>query len=426
MSGDLGTRGGTIRIDGSSPDPKRLLLVVPHYLPEIGSASHIYSDLAATLYDRGHEVDVITSYPRQFNVDVHGREEHPIHETIDGVRVHRSVHSSTRDSVVMRGIEHYLIPRHYYRTYCDLNKKFDAAIMYIPPLALYHLAERIKRRDGVPSILNYQDFHPQELTDVGMVKSRTVIMLMERLERKSYQNADYIATISPGGIEYIRGKGCGHERMAYIYNGVALSREREGAGSDFKVRQGMEEKVLLSYAGILSPFQGIDNILNVFVSNPLSDDLILYIIGDGMMRDHIAARIEGERMDNIRLLPLQPRVEYFNIINSSDICLVLLDERMRAPCVPGKLASLMAARKAILAVVPRDSETSRIVTEAGCGIVVEPGDEEGLLKAILQLKGDPNLRAKLGDGGRRFIEREMNLEMAAKKYEAIVALLKGT
>ena len=48
-----------------------------------------------------------------------------------------------------------------------MNKEFDACLMYIPPLPLYQLAQNIKKYDGTPSILNYQDFHPQELIDVN-------------------------------------------------------------------------------------------------------------------------------------------------------------------------------------------------------------------------------------------------------------------
>ena len=33
--------------------------------------------------------------------------------------------------------------------------------------SLYQLAQNIKKYDGTPSILNYQDFHPQELIDVN-------------------------------------------------------------------------------------------------------------------------------------------------------------------------------------------------------------------------------------------------------------------
>lgn len=44
----------------------KILMVVAYFIPEIGSAAHIYYDLAKAFVKRGHEVDVITSYPRDF------------------------------------------------------------------------------------------------------------------------------------------------------------------------------------------------------------------------------------------------------------------------------------------------------------------------------------------------------------------------
>jgi hypothetical protein len=41
-----------------------ILLVVAYFFPEIGSASHLFLDLALELIKKGHKVQVLTSYPR--------------------------------------------------------------------------------------------------------------------------------------------------------------------------------------------------------------------------------------------------------------------------------------------------------------------------------------------------------------------------
>lgn len=50
----------------------KILIVVAYFIPEIGSAAHIYYDLAKAFIKRSHEVDVITSYPREFNLEKKG------------------------------------------------------------------------------------------------------------------------------------------------------------------------------------------------------------------------------------------------------------------------------------------------------------------------------------------------------------------
>ena len=68
----------------------KILIVVNNFYPEIGSASHIYFDLAKAFVKRGHEIDVITSYPRKFNLaNVDQEREFPLEEEIEGIKIHR-------------------------------------------------------------------------------------------------------------------------------------------------------------------------------------------------------------------------------------------------------------------------------------------------------------------------------------------------
>ena len=399
----------------------KILMVVAYFVPEIASAAHVYFDLARTFVKRGHDVDIITSYPREFNLNgADADKEFPLEETVGGIRVHRCRHLTKRDNIVLRGLEHFILPKYYFRTYLKIGKKFDMCLIYIPPLPLYYFARRLKRHDGTPSVLNYQDFHPQELTDVGVMKNKLMIEIMEYIEKESYKNAAYITVLSKGGIDYVVKKGGDANKIKHIYNGVILSDfEKYLAKKDFKKKERIEEKFLVSYAGILSPFQGIDNILDAAKKLSNYEDIIIYIVGDGMLKNHLERRIEDEKISNVKLLPLQPREEYFNIINSSDISFVSLHNRMKAPCLPGKLINLLGIQQPIIASVPSDSEAAYVVEKAKCGIVTEPGNIEQLANAILKMKDNPELKKELSENGRKFVEENMDLWKIAAKYEQI-------
>jgi colanic acid biosynthesis glycosyl transferase WcaI len=400
----------------------KILLVVAYFSPEIGSAAHVYRDLGKAFVQQGHEVDLITSYPREFNlVQSDKKKEFPLEETVDGIHVHRCRHPALRDSIVVRGLEHFILPYYYYKKYRELGKKFDFCLMYIPPLPLYYLAKRIKQYDGTPSILNFQDFHPQELTDVGVLKNPIIIKILEHIERQAYTKSDFITVLSSAGIDYITERGGNPKKIAHIYNGVILSDvDTLFTKHDFKEREGIKDKFLVSYAGILSPFQGLDRILDAAKGLRDNKEIIFYIIGDGMIKSHLELRVCEEHIDNVQILPLQPRDEYFNIINSSDICLICLDERMKAPCFPGKTINLLAASKPIIAITEKMSETGRIVTEAGCGEVTEPDNISGLQDAILRLFSSPEQRIVYGNRGRIFFVKNMALENSVKTYENLI------
>ena len=403
----------------------KILLVVANFIPEIGSAAHVYFDLARAFVNRGYEVDVITSYPRTFNLNDNDRLiEFPLDETIDSIHVHRVKHPHTRDNIIIRGLEHFLLPRYYFKKYRELGKKFDICLLYIPPLPLYYLAKKIKQYDHTPSILNFQDFYPQELTDVGVLKNPIMIKILKHIERKAYSNADYITVLSHGGIDYIVQRGGNPGKISHIYNGVLLSDyERFFKKEDFKKKEGIEGKFLISYAGILSPFQGIDNILDVAQQLTDHPEIIFYIVGDGMIKEQLARRIADEDISNVRLLPLQPRKEYYNIINSSDVNLISLDNRMKAPCLPGKTINLFAARKPVIAIVGRDSETAYVMDSIHSNLVTVPGEISALKNAILHLKNDVNLRDEVGLKQKQFFLDNMNLEGNVITYERIIEKL---
>ncbi|MDI6867736.1 glycosyltransferase family 4 protein [Methanoculleus sp.] len=405
----------------------KILLIVAYFIPEIGSAAHIYFDLARAFAKRGHAVDVITSYPREFNLDEADRgREFPLEEEIEGVTIYRCKHPANRDNIFVRGLEHFYLPYYYFKKYHDIGKKYDVCLLYIPPLPLYYLAKKIKRYDGTPSVLNFQDFHPQELTDVGVLKNPVMIKILEHIEGEAYKHADYITVLSGGGIEYVRQRGADPEKVAHIFNSVSLSEFNDLVQrKDFKEREGIEDKFLISYAGILSPYQGIDNILDTAKALQDHDGIIFCIAGDGAEKRHLEVRIYVEEINNVRLLPLLPRAEYFNLVNSSDASFVSLDERMKAPCLPGKTINLMACSQPIIAMVAVESETADVIREAGCGIVVKPGDVEGIRSAILCLKEDASLREAMGSNGRRYLERYMNLEKNVALYEEIFCAIAG-
>ncbi len=58
-------------------------------------------------------------------------------------------------------------------------------------------------------------------------------------------------------------------------------------------------------------------------------------------------------------------------------------------------------------------ESAEIVERAGAGITVEPGSPEGIVAAARALAGDPALARRLGESGRRAVEREFDRREAA-------------
>lgn len=381
-------------------------MVISYFIPEIGSAAHIYHDLAKGFIARGHEVSVITSYPRKYNLSEEDADkDFPLEETVDGIRIYRVENKVDRDNLFSRGLEHFLLPGKFLKVFKRTKKDFNVCLIYIPPLPLYRFALKIKKIAGIPSVLNFQDFHPQELTDVGVLKNPIIIKILKHMEREAYSKADYCVALTPGGVDYIVERGGDPHKVSHIYNAVS-NELHDRCQCDFKIKESIQDKFLITYGGILSSFQGIDNILTAAKIMD-EQDIIFYLIGDGVQKSHLESRIKNEGIKNVKMLPLQSRENYLNIIGSSDLSIVSLDNRMNAPCFPGKTINIMSLGIPILGILP-NSETLSIINRTESGIVVDPNDIIGIRKTIIELKSNPSLLTRLGMNGKNFALIELD------------------
>lgn len=398
----------------------KILLVNIKYIPEIASSAHLYHDMAKKFTKLGHEVHVIASYPRDFNLsDEDKGKDFPDDEIIDGIHVHRAKFKfQNRDNILLRGIEHFYLPRLFFKKYKELDMDFDVVLLFIPPLFIYRLGKKIRKHDGTPFVSNYQDIHPQELVDGDIVTNPIWIKILEYIERKSYKAPDYITVMSPNGKKLIEERG--GENVECIYNGMDIEKYKEDLPEDdFKEEEGIKDKTMVTYAGILNPFQGLGNMLDAAKLLEDKEDLIFYIIGDGMRKDTLKKRIEEENITNVKMMPFQPREEYFKIINSSDINVVSLDKRMTAPCIPGKVSDLLGVQNPIIAPVPEDNDTADIMEDYNCGIRIEPGNPEAFAEAVMRIKRNPEIAETMKENAWNFLIENMNMDKNVKRYVEI-------
>ena len=366
----------------------KILMVVAYFVPEIGSAAHVYFDLAKAFVNRGHNVDVITSYPRKFNLNKSDREKNfPMDENIDGINVHRCKHSAVRDTLFLRGLEHFTLPRIYFKRYKKLNKKFDVGLIYIPPLPLYYFARMIKRYDGTPFVLNFQDFHPQELTDVGIMKNKAMIKLMEYIERKAYKNADFITVLSNGGIKYVTNRGGDPAKIRHIYNGVILSEiDKYLVKRDFKGREGIDDKFLITYVGGFSLHRGLDILIKSLPSilEKIPNAHIL-LVGEGTMKRKLIALSKELNVEkHITFTGWQSFNNTMEYVFRSDICVVPHNSTLHTEnTIPHKIFQYMYLKKPVL--VSDVAPFKRIIHETKAGLIFKAGNEIDLAENIIKL-----------------------------------------
>jgi len=118
-------------------------------------------------------------------------------------------------------------------------------------------------------------------------------------------------------------------------------------------------------------------------------------IGGGAKLDDVKRRAGA----NATFLPYQPREALSESLSVADVHLVSLQPQLEGLIVPSKFYGVLAVGRPVVFIGARDGELARIIDEHRCGIVVEPGNVDGLTRALTELASDRQRTAEMGRRG---------------------------
>jgi glycosyltransferase involved in cell wall biosynthesis len=125
--------------------------------------------------------------------------------------------------------------------------------------------------------------------------------------------------------------------------------------------------------------------------------------------------VSEKQITNVHFTGLLAREVIPSILAASDIALVTLKPSpLFRTVLPSKMFEAMAARKPIVLAV--EGEARDVLERSGAGLTVTPGSVDELVDAVVRLAGDEALRARLGNGGGEFVEREFSREVWAARF----------
>lgn len=395
---------------------KRVLLLTISYPPVLNSAARLFSELAESLRKRNYHVTVITTVPQRYVAN--DKEISPRVEELNGVEVFRlPMIPLPKHLPLFRGFEHFFVAFQYWLKGSSLPR-YEAVIVYSPPLPLALAGIKLAQRWRGKAIVNVQDLYPQSVIDLGLLRSRFLVSLARRMERWVYRYADFITVHSEGNREYMVAHGANVKKVFVISNWVDLEKYKPGPlRNAFRELYDLEDSFVVSYAGVMGFAQGVDDILRAAaILEREIPTLSLVLAGSGVELAKLKKLSKALGLKSVRFLPHLSEQNYIGLLQASDICLVTLVKDLRTPVVPGKLQCIMAVGRPAVCSTPSTSDAKRILEESGAGIWVEAGDHKALAGAILKLYSDPALRDEMGRKGRLYAEAHFDKERCINQY----------
>jgi glycosyltransferase involved in cell wall biosynthesis len=393
----------------------RIAILTQYYPPEVGAPQRRLSFLARLLVRRGHGVWVLTAMPNYPSGRIFpGYGGWLRRERMDGVTILRSfIYASNSLSFLPRMASYLSFVASSVMNGLWALPGLDILIVESPPLFLAISGFALSTAKGARLVFNVSDLWPASALELGVIRRGLSYRLASLLERFAYKNADLVSGQSRGIVEDIQSRQP-KARVCLFSNSVdtadfspekrSESLRREYAGPD---------EMLVTYAGLHGLAQGLHQVLDTAADLGRDSGVRFLLVGDGPEKADLMARARAERLSHVTFRPAVAAAEVPVLLASSDVILVPLRTALTG-AVPSKLYEAMASGRPV--VVSADGEAKRIVTDAGCGIAVVPGDSKGLSEAIRTLKANPALRDEMGLRGRKAAETLYDRERVTERF----------
>jgi len=219
--------------------------------------------------------------------------------------------------------------------------------------------------------------------------------LFVNAERALARRTDALVAVSEQTRDELLELGIGRpEQYRVIHVGFDLRPHRAVAGRTGYLRDRAavgDDVLLFGVIGRLAPIKDHHLLLDALARTA---DVHLAVLGDGELKSAL--------LERARVLGIEKRVHFVGWCHNIPAALADLDAVVCSSRNEGTPVALIEAGAASLPVISTDVGGVRtVVTDGESGLLVPPGDPEGLSSAMARLAHDPGLRAELGQEGRR-------------------------
>lgn len=406
-----------------------LLVLGMNYAPESTGIAPFTTGLCEYLAARGHAVTVATTFPHYPEWKTHAAyaNKWTQTETRSGVTIHRTRVFLPHQPTTLRRV--------LYDTSLSVGalrsgfktRDLDLVVGVLPPIQAGVAARWLAAWKHVPYVLWIQDLALEAAMSVGMLRENFVWRAAQRLENYAYARAEKFMVISGGFQEALARKNVARAKIEYLPNWVNADLYAPAASNGFRHTYNIRpETLLVMHAGNMGVKQNLENILRAAEQLRAARDIEFLFVGDGSQKNNLVEYAARARLNNVRFLPLVPRHQVPAMMAAADILLLNQHPEIVEAVIPSKLLSYMAAARPIIIAAHADSEASRQVRAAECGVWVEPNQPDALAQAVSQLARDTEAREKLGARGRAFAETNFARETLLRAYErALSSVLKS-
>lgn len=279
---------------------------------------------------------------------------------------------------------------------------------YIPALAQAFFA----RRKGVPYILEMRDIYPQVYAEAQIFSYDSLsYKLLRKQSQRMYRGASLVVCATEGLLREVSVEEP-RAHAKFVYNGFP----------GFLLQRGLKKnsRFTVCFHGVLGYFQDVETLLKV-AEELQGFDVDVLVIGYGRKEKGLRKCT----LSNLFFLGKQTFSETIDQIERCHMGLCLrLDDNISRDAFPVKVWEYLGL--GIPVIITPSSEAGDFIRDNNCGIVLETGDVQGIVKEILKVKSNKPLYDKLSANCRGIAPNYTREKMGVAVSEAIIGVLPNT
>jgi glycosyltransferase involved in cell wall biosynthesis len=189
-----------------------------------------------------------------------------------------------------------------------------------------------------------------------------------------------------------------------------------GAHNPFVIENNLQDSFVVLFSGNFGRVNEFSTVLEAARFLRARREIVFLFVGAGAREDEIREFSRSQGLENIRLLPYQPKDRLRYSLGAGHASLVTVAEGLAGLCVPSKAYAIMAAGRPLLFVGDTQSDVARLIGENNCGAVVPSGESQLLAEIISTWCDSKSEIEQLGSAARSLFEERFSRDHAINYY----------
>jgi colanic acid biosynthesis glycosyl transferase WcaI len=392
-----------------------ILIYGINYTPELTGIGKYTGEMGAWLAKKSHNVDVIAAMPYypEWSKKENYKGRWWFKENVAQASVYRCplyVPKKVTGATRMIHEFSFLLSSSFYWI-LFLFKKYDIIFTPYPPLIIGFWPWLYKVfHPKTKWVFHIQDLQVDAARELGLIKNKTVLNTLEKIERFWLKKCDFVSSISEGMRDRILSKGIDKRKYIMLANWAETDIIKPlSVTESMRHELGIppSSKVIL-YSGNLGEKQGVELLIDVAAELQIQTDILFVIAGEGASKIRLIDYARKSNVNNVLFLPLQAYTKLAQFLACADIHMVIQKKSAADLVLPSKFMSILSAGGVALVTAEAGTSLHTMIATHSLAHICEAENKMALLDGIHTIL--LNDQTDIKNRARSFAEKHLSID----------------